>query len=294
MKSDVVVSAVQAALDRRGLSPYRAAKEAGLPDNSIRYAAEGRNIRLSRLIEVCDALGLRLQIGETALPSEKHPPASQISEEDDRVRRIQEALVAMSLALDEMMPTETWGTADSDGLHVIGDGWFRIWMARHGAIPERCGMTDVDSDEMEPTLPPGSAVVVDRSLRKPSETGVFMLRIGQRRVFRRLRRDEESRWIAYGDHPLCEESTPRRRAPQIIGKVLWSAHDLRDDTGPFSKTPRAVYMLFARQVRRPALIEAARGIPLPNLEAFALKAAIAAEKEYAKELEESGRVEFGG
>ncbi|MYI74471.1 MAG: hypothetical protein F4057_03880 [Acidobacteria bacterium] len=245
---------------------------------------------MSRL---CEVLGLRIQIEPTeSLPSEKSPIATQgdapTPQADERVRRLQESLLVMSLALDDLMPAETWGPVDADGLHTIGDGWFRVWMARHGAIPERCGMTDVDSDEMEPTLPPGSAVVVDRSRRKPSPEGVFMLRLGNRRLFRRLRRDKNQRWVAYGDHPLCEDSKPMRR-PNVVGSVLWSACDLRDNVGPFTKSPRAVYMLFARQVRRPALIEAARGIPIEHLDEFAREAARSAEDRYNEVLANAGR-----
>ena len=281
---------VRERLEEQKLTPYRAAIDAQLPEDAVRHAADGHVPRLDRAIEICNAIGLELTVRPKGLASEKSTVETQpsLSHEDSRVRRLQESLLMMSLALDDLMPAETWGTADSDGLHTIGDGWFRVWMARHGAIPERCGMTDVDSDEMEPTLPPGSAVVVDRSCRKPSASGVFMLRIGKRRLFRRLRRDESQRWVAYGDHPLCEDSKPMRR-PNVVGKLLWSAHDLRDNTGPFAKSPRAVYMLFARQVRRPALISAARGIPLEHLEAFALDAALKAEEQYAEILSAAGR-----
>ena len=247
---------------------------------------------VENLERLCEVLGWEFYVGErrSASGSATTPTETQIvpmappapAHEDQRVRRVQEALLMMSRALDELMPVETWGGADDDGLHTIGDGWFRAWMARHGAIPEQCGMTGVDSDDMEPTLPPGSAVVVDRSQARPVESGVFMLRFGKRRAFRRLRRDGPSRWIAYGDNPLCEDSEPMRR-PRLVGKVLWSACDLRDDNGPFARTPRAIYALFARQVGRPALMEAARDVPLEALEAFALDQALRAESHY-KEL----------
>ena len=75
------------------------------------------------------------------------------------------------------------------------------------------------------------------------------------------------------------------RSPDVVGRVLWSACDLRDDIGPFARTPRAVYMLFAREVGRPALVQAARDIPLEALRAFALEEAKRAEKRYAEVFE---------
>ena len=275
-----------------------AAKASGLPTRSIQSYLEGTVPSLDRAQALAEAIGLEFYIGPRRQPDPENPPgktqvagfdAPSLAQADDRLRRLQESLFMMTVVLDELMPAETWGTADSDGLHTIGDGWFRIWMARHGAIPDQCGMTDVESDEMEPTLPPGSAVVVDRSRRKPSEAGVFMLRDGERRLFRRLRRGESGGWVAYGDHPLCEDSRPVRR-PKVVGKVLWSAHDLRDDIGPFARSPRAVYMLFARQVERPALVQAAREVPLEALDAFAREAAQTAEERYEKLLSAAGFV----
>ena len=260
--------------------------------NLVKNIMNGHMPRLESLGRLAEVLGLELYLGppRSETPRSAAQTGGQSSVRaphgDERVRRIQESLFMMTVALDELMPAETWGTADEDGLHTIGDGWFRIWMARHGAIPDQCGMTDVDNDEMEPTLPPGSAVVVDRSRRKPAEAGVFMLRDGKRRLFRRLRRDEDG-WVAYGDHPLCEDSRPVRR-PKVVGKVLWSAHDLRDDIGPFARSPRAVYMLFARQVERPALVQAAREVPLEALETFARNAALSAEKQYEEVLSAAG------
>ena len=85
-----VISAVQSALDRQSSNAYRAARIAGLPDNSIRYLLDGREVKLGKLIEICRAVGLHLYITPsrgplTAAPkSVKQGPHSQISALSER------------------------------------------------------------------------------------------------------------------------------------------------------------------------------------------------------------------
>ena len=52
---------VRRALRTRNTTAFRAARDAGLPGNAIRHLLEGRDSRISRLAEICDALGLDLQ-----------------------------------------------------------------------------------------------------------------------------------------------------------------------------------------------------------------------------------------
>ena len=59
----MVGDAVETALKKIGSNPYRAAQKAGLPDNAIRYIIEGRQVKISRLSEVCEAIGLEFYVG---------------------------------------------------------------------------------------------------------------------------------------------------------------------------------------------------------------------------------------
>ena len=63
MRPTDIVAVVRTELQRRGLSPRRAAREVGLPDNAIRYLIEGRDIKTSRLAEITNALGLEFYVG---------------------------------------------------------------------------------------------------------------------------------------------------------------------------------------------------------------------------------------
>ena len=58
-----VVEVIRRELDARGTTPFRAAINAQLPGTAIRHVLEGRQPRLGRLIEICDALGIEFYIG---------------------------------------------------------------------------------------------------------------------------------------------------------------------------------------------------------------------------------------
>ena len=58
-----IAAVIRRALRTRNTTPFRAARDAGLPGNAIRHLLEGRDSRISRLAEICDALGLELYVG---------------------------------------------------------------------------------------------------------------------------------------------------------------------------------------------------------------------------------------
>ncbi len=60
---DEIAAVVRRALRTRNTTAFRAARDAGLPGNAIRHLLEGRDSRISRLAEICDALGLELYVG---------------------------------------------------------------------------------------------------------------------------------------------------------------------------------------------------------------------------------------
>lgn len=63
MKASELAEIIKKELDRQGTNPYRAAKKAGLPDNSIRYILEGKIPSFSRVCEVLECLNIPLEIG---------------------------------------------------------------------------------------------------------------------------------------------------------------------------------------------------------------------------------------
>ena len=58
-----ITAAIRNAIEARGTNPYRAAKDARLPENAIRYLLDGHEPRTGRLIEICHALDLEVHVG---------------------------------------------------------------------------------------------------------------------------------------------------------------------------------------------------------------------------------------
>ena len=68
MTFESIKEVFEAQIRRKGTNPFRCAKEAGLPGTAIRHVLEGHEPRISRLAEICDALGLELYVGRPRQP----------------------------------------------------------------------------------------------------------------------------------------------------------------------------------------------------------------------------------
>ena len=106
-----------AEIRRKGTNPFRCAKEANLPGNAIRNVLDGYEPRISRVAEICDALGLEFYVGQPrqqitvatrqppqfrgAAPARNDAPRSQSAEDRD--------LAEMSAIL-----ADAWETAVTD------------------------------------------------------------------------------------------------------------------------------------------------------------------------------------
>ncbi len=120
-----ITAAIRKEIEARGTNPHRAAKEARLPKNSIRYVLEGHEPRAGRLIEICGALGLEVYVGpprrdvtgtRNAEPSpirEQSPsyaglPARPLTAVRDR--RLAELITALA---------EQWESLNETGRHAL-------------------------------------------------------------------------------------------------------------------------------------------------------------------------------
>ena len=75
---------------------------------------------------------------------------------------------------------------------------------------------------MEPTLPDGCSILVDRKRREPQEGRIYVMRTEEGLVVKRLGLDEEGRWEIRSDSPDWR-ATPMSPATEIIGEVRWTA-----------------------------------------------------------------------
>ena len=105
----------------------------------------------------------------------------------------------------------------------VGLLWFRNdWLISHSIDPEQSNIISVRGESMEPTLPDGCSILVDRKRREPQDGRIYVMRTEEGLVVKRLGLDEEDRWEIRSDNPdwlpvsLTEET-------DIVGEVRWSA-----------------------------------------------------------------------
>ena len=105
----------------------------------------------------------------------------------------------------------------------VGLLWFRNdWLQSHSIDPEQSNIISVRGASMEPTLPDGCSILVDRKRREPHEDRIYVMRTEEGLVVKRLGLDEEGRWEIRSDSPDWR-ITPMSPGTEIIGEVRWAA-----------------------------------------------------------------------
>ena len=106
---------------------------------------------------------------------------------------------------------------------VVGCLWFRNdWLDRYAIDPNQCNVITVRGESMEPTLPDGCSILVDRSQRRRREERIFVMRTTDGLVVKRVGKDEEGHWQIVSDHPEWK-AVPWTSDAEIIGEVRWVA-----------------------------------------------------------------------
>ncbi|MYE82126.1 MAG: LexA family transcriptional regulator [Gammaproteobacteria bacterium] len=238
-----VVAAIRFEMHRRGWSALRTAREAGLPANAIRYVLEGREPRLGRLIEICNALGLKLYVQRTGASADDDQELA-----GNRLQRLESIArtlnrVVMEVGGDpipEELPPVAAGfrsvtmvdlaSAAPDGAAAApeqpsGVVWFRSdWLAEHGLDAAQCSIIKVRGESMEPTFPDGCSVLVNRTSRGRQAGRTFVLRTVDGVVVKRLALEGRT-WFLVSSHP----DWPPVEWPagaEIVGRVEWMAMSL--------------------------------------------------------------------
>lgn len=121
--------------------------------------------------------------------------------------------------------------AAGGGATVLGEeiegylAFRREWLASRGIDPTQCVVIDVMGDSMEPTLPEGSAILVDRGQRRRRDGGVYVLRGEDGLLVKRAIRHRQG-WVMASDNPAHAPS-PWQPDAEVIGEVRWMARSIR-------------------------------------------------------------------
>ena len=132
-----------------------------------------------------------------------------------------------NLPVREVSPAAGSG-AEVFGEEVVGYVPFRKgWLAYHGIDPEQADVVQVSGESMEPTLPDGCSILVDRSRRELQPKRIYVLRNEDGLVVKRVDRNREGWWVI-SDNPawlpvMLTEDT------DIVGQVRWCGRLFTED-----------------------------------------------------------------
>ena len=108
----------------------------------------------------------------------------------------------------------------------VGVLWFpEDWLQSQSIDPVQSNIVGVRGPSMEPTLPDGCSILVDRQRREPHEGRIFIVRTEDGVLTRRLGLDERGRWEMLSDNPDWEPAL-LTYGSEIIGEVRWVARTL--------------------------------------------------------------------
>ena len=104
--------------------------------------------------------------------------------------------------------------------------WFgRDWLRRNEIDSTRCLLVRVRDESMQPALPEGSWILVNRGQRRRREGRIYALRTTRGLIVGRAGRDKARKWLLESDNPAWEP-VPWPDDAEVIGEVRWMARTL--------------------------------------------------------------------
>lgn len=124
------------------------------------------------------------------------------------------------------LPSAESGAID-DAL-VFKEDWLRFEL---GARPQDLCLLRVGGDSMEPTLRAGDMILIDRSATRPDREGIYILRMNDMLLARRLQALPGGLVKVSSDNPAVDAFQARladigSRTLAIVGRVVWSGRRL--------------------------------------------------------------------
>ena len=261
-KAPYLDAILQAVVDS-GRSERDISREATGNATAIAMLKTGRVPSAERLRALCDTLGLEFYVGQpressksgfevretqTYLMSDAH-----LKDLESGARTLNRVVVEAGgdpipdhlrsalLGLDETREAATSrlvdvielasaagaGAADLDE-NVVGHVWFRHeWLDRRGLDPTQCVVIGVRGESMEPTLPEGCSILVNRASRRRREGRIYVVRTDDGLVVKRLGKTRSGNWRLMSDHPSWRPVSWSKDARwEVIGQVRWMARTL--------------------------------------------------------------------
>ncbi len=102
----------------------------------------------------------------------------------------------------------------------------RAWLDRHALDPTQCVVIGVRGESMEPTLPDGCSILIDRSRRRWRKGRIFVFLTGDGLIVKRADEGETGERLLASDHPAWAPVVFPGDV-NILGEVAWTARTLQ-------------------------------------------------------------------
>jgi phage repressor protein C with HTH and peptisase S24 domain len=222
---------VEQRLKELGKRPFTVETEANLPSDSIRNVIRAENPSgptLSKVQQICDALGLELYIG---LPRDIEPVPSVDKFDEDFVHvPFHSALLAAGYGID--------GIDDQAGEQVA---FRKTWLRKMGVSASNAALVRAHGDSMTPAIQSGDLLLIDssktdvpirqRAAKDTRPAPIYaVLSDGAARV-KRIERPQTDIVMLVSDNPAYSPELltgAKARSLKVIGKVLWWGHTNRE------------------------------------------------------------------
>ena len=107
-----------------------------------------------------------------------------------------------------------------------GPAWFRRdWLDKYGIDPTQCVVIGVKGESMEPTLPDGCSILLDKTRIQRGAKRIYAVTTSDGLVVKRAGKDETGDWVLRSDHPAWEDALWPDDA-EMIGEVRWAGWSL--------------------------------------------------------------------
>jgi DNA-binding Xre family transcriptional regulator len=229
-------------IDRCGVSDRHLSILATGSSDTVRNIRRGSSPRLDSLEALCRVLGLRLQTAPLDEPAQSSEGVPVVEKRPDWARRLRDdirrdlvELLGQSkdpAILDGIRQAEihelsaaAGGSGDLKESIAAYITFTRSWLDRHRVYPHQYTIVGVQGESMEPTLPDGSAIVVDRNRSRLREGRIYVVRTDDGLLVKRVKRDSGGEWRLISDNPDWDPvSWPV--AAKVYGEVKWVAKQL--------------------------------------------------------------------
>ena len=127
------------------------------------------------------------------------------------------------VGINEVDATVGAGSAGTDGVFKRRHRFPHPWVREHGLKADLCRIIRVAGEAMEPTLPDGALILIDTAGTEHQDGRIYVLRIGEEGLARRLIHDPDAGWLVHSDNP-DKTTWPTQPLPEntiTVGEVRW-------------------------------------------------------------------------